>query len=199
MLRAAIAVLLLSPLVAAQDGDWPQFRGPNGLAVASDTPIATDFGPDAKVLWKAKLPAGHSSPCIVGSRVFLTGFEDGKDVVVAIDRDDGKVVWSAKFDGPAYPEYAHPHAVPAVGTCVSDGERVIATFGNYGAVALDVEAGKTLWEKRLAHPRFVFGVGTSPLLYDGIVALSRDGTPEAALLVLDAGDGSELFRIDRLE
>src|SRR5262249_45269800 len=69
-------------------------------------------------------------------------------------------------------------------------------FGNYGLVALDRD-GKTLWEKRLKHPGFVFGVGTSPLLYDGMLVLSRDGAPEASLLVFDATDGSELWRIGR--
>jgi outer membrane protein assembly factor BamB len=90
----------------------------------------------------------------------------------------------------------HVDAIPALTTAVSDGERVIASFGNYGLVALDMD-GKKVWEKRLPHPGYVFGVGSSPLLYDGLVVLSRDGAPEAGLLVFDAADGSELWRIDR--
>ena len=195
-LTLVLAPLLLVSHAAAQTSDWPQFRGPGGLAVASDTPIATDFGPDAKVLWKTKLPAGHSSPCIVGGKIFVTGFEDGSDVVLAVDRNDGKVLWTAKFEGPPYPQYVHVDAIPALTTAVSDGERVIASFGNYGLVALDMD-GKKVWEKRLPHPGYVFGVGSSPLLYDGLVVLSRDGAPEAGLLVFDAADGSELWRIDR--
>src|SRR5262245_30526205 len=61
--------LFLTSSLLTQAGDWPQFRGPGGLAVAADTPIPTSFGPDAKVLWKTKLPPGHSSPCILGARV----------------------------------------------------------------------------------------------------------------------------------
>jgi len=197
----AFPLLLLASHAAAQGGDWPQFRGPGGLAVADDMPIPSGFGPDApdsKVLWKSKLPPGHSSSCIVGGRIFLTGFENGKDVVVAIERASGVLRWTKSFEGPPYPEYAHPDAVPALATPVSDGERVIAYFGNYGLIALDLD-GKVLWEKRLPLPRFAFGVGSSPLLYDGLLVVPRDGAPEAGILVLDAGDGSELWRIDRFE
>src|SRR5262245_25795084 len=194
-------VVCLVPAVshaAPQSGDWPQFRGPGGLAVADDTPIPSGFGPDQKVLWKAKVPAGHSSPCIVGGRIFVTGFEDGKNVVVGLDRGDGKLRWTKTFEGTPHPVYYHPDASPAGATPVSDGERVIASFGNYGLVALSLD-GEVGWEKRMPHPGYVFGVGSSPILYDGIVVVSRDGAPEKAILALDASDGSELWHIDRFE
>jgi outer membrane protein assembly factor BamB len=193
-----VALLLLcAPAAAAQTGDWSQFRGPGGLAVADDTPIPTAFGPEANVLWRTKVPAGHSSPCITGGRVFVTGFADGKNAVLALERGSGAVLWTRTFEGPPHPEYAHPDASPVTGTPVSDGERVIAYLGNYGLVGLDL-AGKVLWEKRLPLPRNAFGVGSSPLLFDGLVVVQRDGAPEAAVLVLDAADGSELWRIDRI-
>lgn len=126
----------------------------------------------------------------------MTGFEQGKNRLLALGRADGRVLWTKEFEGPPHPEYQHPDASPAGATPVSDGERVIASFGNYGLVALDLE-GKLLWEHRLPLPRFGFGVGSSPLLFDGLLIVSRDGAPEAGILVLDAADGSELWRIDR--
>jgi len=195
---AALFLLSLALSPAAQGRDWPQFRGPGGLAVADDTPLPTGFGPDQKVLWKTKVAAGHASPCIAGGLVFVSGFEDGQNVVSALDRSDGKVRWTKKFEGTPHPAYYHPDASPAGATPVSDGERVIVSFGNYGLVALDRE-GKVQWEKRLPHPGYVFGVGSSPLLFDGVLIVSRDGAPEAGTLALDATDGSELWRIDRFE
>ena len=84
------ALALVSPALGSSS-DWPQFRGPGGLAVADDTEIPTRFGPDENVLWKTAIPAGQSSPCIAGGLVFVTGFEDGKNVAVAIDRASGEV------------------------------------------------------------------------------------------------------------
>jgi outer membrane protein assembly factor BamB len=65
-------------------------------------------------------------------------------------------------------------------------------------VALD-QGGELLWEKRLPQPRFVFGVGNSPLLFDGLLVLQRDGTTEGGVVVYDVTDGSELSRIKRPE
>src|SRR5262245_19919645 len=55
---------------------WNQFHGPNGSGVAADdAPAPVEFGPSQHVLWQADVPAGHSSPCIAGNRVFVTAFE----------------------------------------------------------------------------------------------------------------------------
>jgi len=137
MLRTTAALALLAFPAAAQD--WPQFRGPDGLSVAADAPIPAAFGPDEHVLWKATVPAGHSSPCVVGNTIVLTGFEDGMDVVVAIERSTGKTLWSKSFEsGPEGP-YAHPDAKPALSTPVSDGEVVVAYFAGYGLIALELD------------------------------------------------------------
>jgi len=189
-------VLALSLFSSAGDGDWPQFRGPGGRAVADDTPIPTDFGPERSVLWKTALPPGHSSPCIVEERIYVTGFEDGKDVLVALERGSGKALWRKTFEAPPEPAYDHPDGGPALSTPAADADMVVAYFGSYGLVACDPD-GELLWEVRLPHPGYEYGVGTSPLLFDGLVILSRDGAPETAILAFDASDGSQLWRIDR--
>lgn len=194
--------LLASALaaIAGQDAvpQWPQFRGPGGTAVADDTPIPTAFGPDSQVLWRTDLPTGHSSPCVWGDRVFVTGFEAGRNVVLGLDRATGAIVWRRSFAGEPHPEYSHVDAVPALPTTCTDGEHVVAYFGNFGLVTLDLD-GQVLWEKRLSHPGYGFGVGPSPILADGKVILSRDGAPEAATIAYDVTDGSEVWQIDRLE
>ena len=193
----SLLTLLLALPQTKPTHDWPQFRGTGGLALGDDTPIPTDFGPGKHVRWKTSVPSGHSSPCVVGERLYLTGAEGNVDVVLALDRRDGKVLWSKRFEGEALLPFQHPDAGAAVATVAADGERIVAYFGNYGLVALD-PAGKLLWERRLSQPRNAFGVGTSPLLLDGLVVLSRDGAREGSLLVLDAADGSELWTINRL-
>ena len=204
MHHAAVRLACLSlscpvAFAAVQDpGPWSQFRGPGGTAVSDGSVIPTDFGPDRNVAWKVEVPAGHSSPCIVGERIFLTGFEGSTNVIVAIDRTKGTTLWSRSFEGDAHPQYQHVDAVPALPTACSDGERVFAYFGNYGVVALDL-AGELVWEHRLPHPGYGFGVGTSPIVAAGRVILMRDGAPEAAILALNGATGEVDWKIDRFD
>ena len=190
--------LLPAAAPAADDPAWSQFRGTDGRCVASGGRLSLPFGPAEAVLWKAELPAGHSSPVVAGDAIFLTGFEDGKNVLLRVDRASGAIVWRREYVGEAHPQYFHPDAVPAVPTCASDGERVLAYFGNYGVVATDLD-GEPLWEQRLPVAANGFGVGNSPLLFEGMLILPRDGAEEAGILAFDVTDGTELWRIDRFE
>ncbi|MEM9798939.1 MAG: PQQ-binding-like beta-propeller repeat protein [Planctomycetota bacterium] len=190
--------LVASSLAVAPSDDWPQFRGPGGLAVAGDTAIPAEFGPDQNVLWKTTIPAGQSSPCVAGGRIFLSGYDDGKYVAVALDLESGEELWRKEFTGTPLGQRVHPDALPATPTAAADGEHVVFYFETYGLVAVDPD-GKPLWEKRLEDPGNTFGVGTSPLLFDGLLVLSRDGASEAAILCYDVTDGSELWRIDRID
>ena len=70
---------------------WPQFRGPGGSGVAADNqkpPV--EFGPDKNVRWKIAVPSGLSSPIIVGAKIVITVFDDGKLYTIAYNRADGK-------------------------------------------------------------------------------------------------------------
>ncbi len=64
----AFALLLAAPaLVRAQH--WPQWRGPGGLGVSSDTGIATRWGPDDNVAWRVPLEGlGTSTPVICSTK-----------------------------------------------------------------------------------------------------------------------------------
>src|SRR5262249_43733193 len=79
LLIAVAGAATAAPAVHAQPDKtvptyWPQFRGPGGLGVAAeDVKFPLRFGPDKNVLWKTPLPEGHSSPCIWGNHIFLTG------------------------------------------------------------------------------------------------------------------------------
>src|ERR1700745_1711587 len=72
-------------------GDWPQFRGPEGMGVSSDKGLPVEVGPDKNVIWKTALPPGHSSPIVIGDRIFLTAVADERLMTLAIDRRTGAV------------------------------------------------------------------------------------------------------------
>ncbi|HXY33662.1 MAG TPA: PQQ-binding-like beta-propeller repeat protein, partial [Planctomycetaceae bacterium] len=75
---------------------WPQFRGPEGLAVASaGVTYPVRFGPDSHVLWKTPLPGGNSSPAVWGERIYLTAFDKPKQLLetICLERRTGQILW----------------------------------------------------------------------------------------------------------
>src|SRR5262245_2804938 len=93
-LNILAAIFSLVPINAFA-ANWPQFRGPSsGGPAQSPAPLPMDIGPEKHVVWKTELPLGHSSPAIVGNKIFLTGVRDKEHLeTIAIDRASGKIVW----------------------------------------------------------------------------------------------------------
>src|SRR5260370_11603205 len=126
--------LLPWALVIAATGlaaDWPQFRGPNGLGVSADKNLPVQFGPQKNVVWKTELPPGHSSPILVGPRIFVTAYEGKKLFTFALDRSTGKILWNREAPRPRQ-EFMQPTNSPASGPPVSDGRRVYVFFRHLG-------------------------------------------------------------------
>jgi outer membrane protein assembly factor BamB len=133
---------------------WPQFRGPNGSGVASpEANPPVEFGPTENVVWKVAVSSGHSSLCIWGDKLFLTGFDDRerKLKVFCLDRIHGTILWSR--DVPAEQiEQVHSISSPATATPATDGERIYVYFGSYGLLSYSLE-GELMWSLSLPVPK----------------------------------------------
>ena len=71
-----LLALVVPFLLAA---DWPQWRGPTGDGVSTETGFPTEWTATKNVKWKVKLPgAGNSSPVVKGNDVILTA-TSGRD------------------------------------------------------------------------------------------------------------------------
>src|SRR5687767_10781643 len=86
-------VALTMPLGAQPSVEWGRFRGPNGSGVADDNQPPIAFGPAEKRLWRTAVPPGHSSPIVWHDHIFITAFDDGALVTIAIRRRNGAVLW----------------------------------------------------------------------------------------------------------
>ncbi|MCY2962162.1 MAG: PQQ-binding-like beta-propeller repeat protein, partial [Planctomycetota bacterium] len=180
-------------------GDWPQFRGPggNGVAVSKGT-LPTEIGPQKNVVWKTELPPGHSSPVVVGDRIYLTGIRDKQKLVtLALERATGKIVWEVEAQFEKLEEI-HPTGSHATPTVASDGERVVSFFGSAGLFCYDT-SGKLLWQIPLGPFKNDFGSGTSPLIVDDRVILCQDHDTDSFLMSVDKRTGRIVWRLDRGE
>ena len=86
---------LLLPVViaAAADGQWTQFRGPNGSGVGFGSTYPVEFSPSKNVVWKKAVPFGQSSPVVSGARVYVTASEGDKLLTICFDAKTGTELW----------------------------------------------------------------------------------------------------------
>jgi outer membrane protein assembly factor BamB len=199
MRRPAILLLGLSVLLGRADaGSWPQFRGPGGTAFPGrEDKLPAQIGPEKSVVWKTALPPGHSSPVIVGDRIYLTGVRDDKLLTLALERKGGKVLWEVEAPHKVL-EKIHSIGSHAQSTPVSDGTCVISLFGSTGLFCYDPE-GKQLWHRPMGPFKNDFGAGSSPILVGDRLILNLDHDSDSVLLALDKTTGRVLWKTDRSE
>jgi outer membrane protein assembly factor BamB len=174
----------------AEQPAWPQFRGPGASGVADGQKSPVEFGPEKNVKWKVPVPAGLSSPIIVGDKLVLTAFDNGKLFTIAYNRADGSEAWRKEAPAKEIEKFLKGEGSPAASTPATDGERIVSYFGSCGLFCYDL-SGKELW--KLEMPTAVlpgnFGSGTSPIIADGLVILVRDELQNSRILAVDAATG----------
>jgi outer membrane protein assembly factor BamB len=174
---------------------WPQFRGPSGSGIAAEGDLPTHFGPASNVVWKTALPSGHSSPCIWGDRVFLTGFENADLLTLGLDRRTGAELWRQKVPASKV-ERSGRLSNPAASTPATDGRRLYVYFGAFGLVCYDL-SGTEQWRKPLPVPVTQHGASSSPVLSDTLVLQACDQDAGSYLLAVRKSDGQTAWRAER--
>ncbi len=186
------------------DADWPMWRGPHADGVATGPAVPTKWTETENVAWKVKLPGrGHSSPIIVGDRVYLETADEQQKVqsVVCLDRKDGKQVWQQPLFEGNFETEMHRENTQATSTLACDGERLYALFLNnrqIWATALDLD-GKQVWQKDIGGFAAKFGYSASPTLYKSLVLLAADHQQGGFIAALNRVDGTIVWRKQRPE
>jgi outer membrane protein assembly factor BamB len=198
LLLMILAAVLINISTFAQKPDpdiWPNFRGVNssGIAAEKQNP-PVNFSPEQNLVWKTVLPQGHSSPCIWGDNIFITGFEEEEKLLnmFCLNRENGRIKWQKNISVKEF-EPANPLNNPATATPATDGKRVYFYFSAYGILCYDFE-GTLIWELTLPIQRSHHGMGTSPIIKDDMVILNFLGQwDNPRLLALNKNDGSTVW------
>lgn len=210
--------------------NWAQWRGPmaNGVAPEADPPVT--WSQQENLRWKAAVPGtGHSTPIVWQDRIFLlaskgTGkiaspaeqpsspeggrrrgrssgpLEEQAFLVHCLNRTDGEIRWSHTV------HTAMPHAGHhgdnsfASGSPMTDGDRLVSSFGSYGLYCHDLD-GTPLWSRDFPPmtTRGGFGEGISPVLHQDTVILVRDHEGDSRIYALDAATGETRWEAPRDE
>ena len=204
---------------------WGQWRGPLGSGYAPHGNPPVEWSETKNIRWKTALPGlGHSSPIVWSDHVYLTtGVPQGEKLpvpeqptgahnnldpfhklnftVLAINRRNGKIVWQKIMHTAQPHQSTHESATWASNSPITDGRRVIASFGSSGLYCLDTKNGKLIWKKDFGnmHVKHGHGEGASPVLHDNTVVINWDHEGDSFVVALDKRTGKELWRKTRNE
>lgn len=193
----AVASPEVADEIVAGPGDWPGFRGPsrNGAVRGLSIGIDWDRSPPRQ-LWRQRIGPAWSSMVIVGGRLYTQEQVGEKEVVVCLDAQSGKRLWShedaARFsDGQGGPG---PRATPefAAGDLYTQGGTGILN-------CLNAASGRLKWSRDIAKdaaaPLPMWGFSSSPLVVSNVVITFAGGKDGKGLLAYHTTDGSPAWSV----
>ena len=190
--------------VDAQD-DWARWRGPtgNGVAAKNQKP-PTQWTSDDDFAWKVEVPGrGHSSPIIVDDKIFLTtaDTDSATQSVLCYDRKNGKKLWQKEISTGGFRQGIHRNNSYASPSVATDRESIFVTFSHHEQIELVSLSlgGEENWRKIVGayKPKFDFGYGASPIVYQDNVIVSNENISEGGVYAFNKKTGEQVWKIDR--
>jgi outer membrane protein assembly factor BamB len=183
----------------ANEAEWPQWRGPNRDGLSAETGLAQSWpGGGPKNLWSVNgLGNGYGSLAIAQDRIYVQGGHDRQSVVWALNRADGKTVWSAPLG-----QFLDDERGPGPrGTPTVDGDRIYALSENGDLACLRAKDGSGVWHKNILrdfngrNPHWL--LSESPLV-DGNKLVFTPGGPGAGMVAVDKMTGRDVWMAKEL-
>jgi len=202
-LNTVVFALLFAIPLESRGDDWFQFRGPDGQGHSSALGLPTHWSATDQVRWKTPIPGrGWSSPVCIGNQIFLTTAVPNDSThslhALSLDATTGKILWDETLFDRLVADRARIHSKNshASPTPIAEGGRLYVHFGTHGTACLTFD-GKVLWKTRQLEYQPNHGSGGSPVLVDGLVVVSCDGSDIQFVAALDAESGKLTWKKDR--
>jgi outer membrane protein assembly factor BamB len=201
-LRSLLASsLALAAAAAAPAENWPQWRGPTGDGICTETNLPTQWGADQNVAWKLPLPGmGESTPAVWGDRIFLTCQDESGALLMCVGTD-GVEKWRKKFGagarktGPGGNEGNGASASPS-----TDGKHVYTFCGSGELACYDLDGNET-WkfnvQERYGKFQMQWGFHSTPLLDGDRLYLQLFHSGAHLIVALDKANGNETWKAER--
>jgi outer membrane protein assembly factor BamB len=199
VLLAAVAVRVGAQEGAAGVGDWPQWRGPERTGISRETGLLRQWpaaGPP--VVWNASgIGAGYGSVAVSGDRVFVQGLRGGDSAVFALNRADGKLVWSRPLGaGGNNDRGPGPRGTPTV-----EGDRLYVLTENGNLASIRAQDGTIIWQRNILRDfgarNIPWEISESPLI-EGDNLIVTPGGRGAGMVALDKTTGKTVWTAKEL-
>jgi len=177
---------------------WPGWRGGAAHGVTSYT-LPTHWDRNRGVQWVVDVPGrGNSSPVVWDDRILLTSTigsgDDAQAAVLCFDRTSGELLWKRTVG--ATHGATHGKNGYASATVATDGQRVVASFGDLGLVCFDLD-GNRQWHERLAPMQHKWGSASSPVLLGNLVVQLCDNEGGSFIAAVNKHTGQGVWRTQR--
>lgn len=188
-----LAGVLASPVVA-ENLEWPKWRGPQGDGISREPNLLKDWPADGpKVLWRANVGAGYSSPIGLNGRVYIFSSSADVEQLICFDADSGKELWRGSYkDGYRARGYQGTRATPTI-----DGERIYTYGGNGDLVCWNLADGKLIWRKNAmtlsGNKNTTWGLASSPLVLGDRVYV-QSGVGQSFVVAFNKNSGEVLWK-----
>jgi outer membrane protein assembly factor BamB len=195
--RTIIVVTGVVVLMTAQCGwpqDWPQWRGVQRDAKATEFTAPKTWPKELTQKWKVTVGQADATPALVGDKLYAFARQGGEEVTLCLDIATGKEVWTDKYAAPGATGPAAGHAGPRSSPTVAAGK--VVTLGVRGTLTcFDAASGKVLWRKddfSGAWPKFF--TASSPLVTQGLCIAQVGGSGNGAIVAYELASGDQKWK-----
>ena len=209
---------------ALPDGNWPQWRGPEGQGHALVKSLPVKWSETENIAWKIITPGrGWSSPVVWAGKVWITTaiekaansadaerrlkantgdqpvtvLESVSLRAVCLDAKTGKIEKDIEMLNEREPQWVHQLNSYASPSPVIEEGRLYAHFGAFGTACVDTATGSVLWTNREFRIMHENGPGSTPVLWGDLLIFHCDGSDQQFVAALDKKTGKEAWRTKR--
>lgn len=216
------AALILCSIGALSAQQWPSFRGDGARGVADTSPpVAWDAKSGDGIRWHVPIAGlSHASPIVWNGRVFVisalaagsTLDRTAEGVVFAtdtvshewqlhcLDAASGAVRWTRTIHVGTPRQPRHVRGTYANATPATNGRVIVASLGNEGLFAFDVD-GSQLWRVEMAPEPAGASLdpASSPVITGDLAIVQNDWLQGGFAAAYDLQTGREVWRVARSE
>lgn len=189
-----LALLAFVPCAFAED--WPEFMGPRRDQTSAETGLLDAFpasGP--KLVFEKQVGTGYSAPSIRAGTMVVHHRVGDEEIVEACDAATGATKWKRAYPSSFRDPFGYNNGPRCTPLLTADR---CYTFGAEGVLlCVAMKDGSVIWRRDTQRdwevPEAFFGVGSSPIIEDGLLIVQLGAQPDSGVVAFDAATGRTVW------